>query len=180
MGLSDLFSRIKNTFTSAPRTLDELSELSAEALAALYKKAKTPRVEDLDGPLLGRLLAVPAAEAIPGLPGLIKRFSRSRVFPWQGKNFKTVARGRGAGVNRVLGNRAEWFRFETFAGKSNSGDFEVVHLNYDNPGNPGLVRRIKDEVREVSPGLWLGLAHIKTEKSLYLALYFALAKPPKS
>lgn len=179
MGLSDLMSRVSKSFASAPKTLDELSALSADELASLYKKARTPRVEDLEGPLLGRMLAVPPAGVIPGLSGLLKRYSVSRFFPWQGKNFKTVGKGKGEGINRVLGDRAEWFRFETFVGKSNGGDFDAVHLNYDNPGNPGFVRRIKDEVREVSPGLWLGLANIQTKNSLFLALYFALARPAK-
>jgi hypothetical protein len=35
---------------------------------------------------------------------------------------------------------------------------DALQLDYDNPGNPFFVRWIKDEVREVAPGLGLGQA----------------------
>lgn len=164
------------TGEKAPRTLDDLARLPAKELAKLYAAAKAPRVEDLEGPLTGRMLAIPAIEGTPVVAKLLRKYAASSAFAWQGKTFKTLGAGRGEGLNRVLGNRASWFRFETSVGKSRAGDFDAVHLDYDNPGNPAMIRAIRDEVREVAPGLWLGLAYLKVRKSAYLVLYFALAK----
>ena len=162
--------------TAGPRTLDELAQLGPEELMRLYREAKTPRVEDLEGALEGRMLAMPAAHGLPVVPALLRRFAATGAFPWQGKTFKTLAPGRGEGVNRVLGNRWDLFRFETSVGTSRAGAFDAVHLDYDNPGNPGLIRAIKDEVREIAPGLWLGLAYLKVRRSFHLVVFFALAK----
>src|SRR2546430_7647800 len=68
--------------------------------------------------------------------------------------------GHGHGVTRLLGERVPWFKFETSIGPSHAGDFDAVHLDYGHDHNPPLVRKVKDEVREVAPGLWLGLAYM--------------------
>jgi hypothetical protein len=167
-----------------PRTLDDLARLDARALERVYRAAKTPRVEDLEGRLRGRMLAVAGAPGVAALGGLLER---ANLFPWQGKTFQTLAPGHGEGLNRVLGDRASWFRFTTSVGKSRAGDFDAVQLDYDHPENPALVRAIRDEVREVAPGLWLGQAYFELRTKLLfvvnvnvparLVLYFALARP---
>lgn len=48
-----------------------------------------------------------------------------------------------------------------------------VVLDYDKPENPWLIRKIHDELREVSPGLFLGPAMAKTVRGPKLLLYFA-------
>lgn len=106
----------------------------------LYRSAKTPRLADLDGKLEG--------------------FAKSGIFPWRGKTFEHETAEHGQGVNRLFGERVNWFHFETSAGPSNAGDFDSVNLDYGHDRNPPLVRDVIDEVREVAPGLWLGLAYL--------------------
>jgi hypothetical protein len=156
-------------------TLDDLAAMGPDQLAELYQTAGTPRVEDLEGRLRGRMLAVPRAQE-PHVAKLLRDFAGSGLFPWQGKTFETVGPGHGAGINRVLHERFNWFPFETSVGRSRAGDFDAVQLDYDRPGNPPLVRSIKDEVREVAPGLWLGLAYLRTRSGDRLGLYFAVAR----
>jgi hypothetical protein len=122
------------------------------------------------------MLAIPAAERAPALPALLARFARSPAFPWRGKTFRTLAPGRGEGVNRVFADRFSWFRFTTSVGRSRADGLDAVLLDYDHPGNPALVRAIKDEIREVAPGLWLGLAYVVVGKASRLALYFGLER----
>ena len=74
-------------------------------------------------------------------------------------------------------NPRRWFRFDTFIAPSRAGGFDAFQLDYDNPGNPGLIRAIKDEVREVAPGLYLGLAYLMWRKRARLVLYFGLSRP---
>jgi hypothetical protein len=83
---------------------------------------------------------------------------------------------RGEGINRVFTDRFRLFRFETFIGRSKAGDFDALQLDYDLPENPGIIRAIKDEIRELEPGLWLGQAYFHTKRSDTLVLYFGLAR----
>jgi hypothetical protein len=159
---------------AAPASLDDLAAMRPAALAALYQRASTPVLRDMDGPLMGRMLAVPA---LPGwMFGLVRRFAAWRAFPWRGKSFQAGEGGRGQGINRVFGDRnpRRWFRFDTFVAPSRAGAFEAVQLDYDNRGNPGFIRAIKDEVRQVAPGLYLGLAYLMWRGRARLVLYFGL------
>jgi hypothetical protein len=157
------------------KTLDDLADLGPDALMDLYRQATTPRLSDLDGKLAGRLLAIPTAQE-PHIAKLLHDFAKSGVFPWQGKTFESTDAEHGMGINRVLHERFNWFPFETSIARSRAGDFDAVELNYDRPGNPPVVRSIKDEVREVAPGLWLGLAYLDTKSGPKLGCYFAVAK----
>ncbi len=161
---------------AGPRSLDDLAALKPDALAALYQSAVTPAVPALDGDLVGRMLAVPVLPS--WMFGLLRRFAAWRLFPWRGKSFTARDAGRGDGINRVFGDRRprRWFRFETFLSPSRAGAFDAFQLDYDNPDNPGPIRAIKDEVREVAPGLYLGLAYLMWRKQARLILYFGLAR----
>lgn len=155
-------------------SLDDLAALSNEQLMDLYREAQVPNLGDLDGRLVGRMLTVPGLDN-PAVARTLRGFAASGMFPWQGKTFEARGDGTGKGINRVLGDRKNWFRFDTFIGASRAGDFDSVHLNYDNPSNPAPIRAIKDEVREVAPGIWLGLAYLRLPGGTYQrALFFAL------
>ena len=106
----------------------------------------------------------------------LDRFAKSGLFPWQGKTFEHETAEHGHGVNRLFGERVSWFHFKTSIGPSKAGDFESVHLDYGHDRNPPLVRDVLDEVREVAPGLWLGLAYLHLDDGDHLACYFAVAR----
>jgi hypothetical protein len=165
-----------STLSPVVRTLDDLAALDAAACLELYRSASAPRVADLDGDLVGRMLAVPWAPALVAKP--LRAWARSAAFPWRGKSFRSHSPERGEGINRVFGDASprRWFRFETFVARSRAGAFDALHLDYDNPGNPFFIRAIKDEVREVAPGLWLGQAWLVVGKRAHLAVYFGLRK----
>lgn len=86
-------------------------------------------------------------------------FSRSKLLPWSGKNFAHEAADQGHGVNRWLGGRVVWLQFETSVGRSRAGDFDAVHLDYSVERNPRFARKLKSELREVGPGVWLALEY---------------------
>ncbi len=161
--------------TVAKLTLDDLAKLAPEQLMDLYRKAKTPRLADLDGKLDGRMLAAPKAQS-PPVRRWLEKFAKSGLFPWQGKTFEHETAQHGHGVNRLFGERVNWFHFETSVGPSKAGDFDSVHLDYGHDRNPPLVRDVQDEVREVAPGLWLGLAYLHLDDGDHLACYFAVAR----
>jgi hypothetical protein len=157
------------------RKLDALLDLSCPALEKLYREARAPRIGQVAGDLRGRMLAWPSLEARPGMAGALRAFAGARSFPWRGKTFSPRGEVSGEGINRVVSDRFRLFRFETFIAPSRAGDFDALQLDYDLRGNPPVIRSIKDEIRELEPGLWLGQAWLKTKKREILWLYFALA-----
>lgn len=152
--------------------LDDLLALDPPALAALYAGARVPVLTDVTGALRGRMLAVVGLPSPLVAP--VRAFAASGVFPWRGKSFFPRDAARGGGVNRVLSDRFELFRFETFVGPSRAGAFDAVQLDYDLPSNPFFIRAIKDEIRELRPGLWLGQAYAQIAGRAHLVLYFGL------
>ena len=157
-------------------TLDYLLELPVSELRDRYARAKTPRLTDVDGDLRGRMLAWPMLDGHPVAQGALRAFAGSSPFPWRGKSFRGDP-ARGDGINRVLSDRLRLFRFETVIARSRAGDFDALQLDYDRPGNPPVIRSIKDEIRELEPGVWLGQAYLQTGGRDHLWLYFALARP---
>jgi hypothetical protein len=158
-----------------PQNLDDLASLDCDALLGLYRSGRTPALRELDGHLRGRMLAVRGAGR--WLSRLLRAFAAWRWFPWRGKSFTSRSDDRGDGINRVFGDSKprRWFRFETFIGASRAGAFQAFQLDYDNADNPFFIRAIKDEVRAVAPGLFLGQAYVVIFGKPRLALYFGLS-----
>jgi hypothetical protein len=159
--------------------LDDLAARTAPELEELYRAGRVPKsLAALDGAPRGRMLAVRGLGR--GLVArALRRIAASQGFVWDGKSFTSRDERSGSGINRVnvpyvLG-RQQLFPFHTRFGESAIDRGPTVVLDYDLPENPPLIRAIHDEVREVSPGLFLGPAMIKTRsKGPVLALWFAL------
>jgi hypothetical protein len=154
-------------------TLDGLLDLHTDELERLYAGARVPRITDLRGDLRGRMLAVVALHG--GAKRAVRKFAGSRGFPWRGKSFTPRDEDHGKGKNRVVSDWLKIYRFETFVGPSRAGDFDAVQLDYDLPENPFFIRAIKDEIREIAPGLYLGQAYAEIRGKARLVLYFGLS-----
>jgi hypothetical protein len=157
-----------------PHGVDELLALSPTELESLYRAASVPKLADLDGDLRGRMLAWPAVGGAPA--SLMRALASSRRFPWRGKSFHAASDAAGEGKNRVVSDRWRLFRFTTSIGRSRAGAFDAVQLDYDHPGNPFFIRAIKDELRELRPGLYLGQAWLSARGRERLVLYFGLQR----
>jgi hypothetical protein len=164
--------------TSSPRakqpfrSLDDLLYLGPEDLAHLYRTAETPRVSDLDGDLRGRMLAVPPAGR--SLAPLVRALGAWDRFPWRGKSFHATDDAHGEGINRFVTDRFRRYGFSTSIRPSRAGDFDAVQLDYDRRENPFVIRGIKDEVRRIEPGLFLGTAWVVRRGTPRLVCYFGL------
>lgn len=159
-------------------TLDGLLQLDASELEALYQGAKAPDLSRIEGDLAGRMLSVVVLPA--WVAPTLRAFAGSRAFPWRGKSFRFLGNAVGEGINRVFSDQRSWlrwFRFTTALDRSRAGAFDAVQLDYDHPENPWFIRAIKDEIREVRAGLYLGQAYFRTSSRDHLVLYFALALP---
>lgn len=162
---------------NASLTLDTLAARSLDELDALYRNATvSTTMHAADGALVGRMLAV---RGMPGaLAGGLRRWAGSRSFLWEGKTFAAASEAHGVGHNRVFVPRAlgrqNLFPFETAFGPSAIDGKPTLVLDYDLDANPGYIRHIHDEIREVTPGLFLGPAMWKTARDKVLVLWFAL------
>jgi len=158
-------------------TLDDLARLCADELGGLYEAGGVPaNLAVLNGSTRGRLLAVKTLDGTL-LAGLLRSVAGSRFFPWEGKSFDTRAKKSGHGDNRLKlpFYRGHWFGFRTKIGKSLLDGSDCIVLDYDSVSNPRPVRRIRDELREVVPGLYMGPALWRRKKEgPLLLLWFAL------
>jgi hypothetical protein len=164
-------------YTTDTHSLDSLAARSPAELEALYRAATaSSTMRAADGVLVGRMLAIRGVPA--ALAGPLRRWAASDAFVWEGKTFQASSDTRGVGHNRVyvpgaLG-RQQLFPFETrFEDSAIDGKSTLV-LDYDLDVNPRYIRRIHDEIREVSPGLFLGPAMWKAARGKLLVLWFAL------
>ena len=156
--------------------LDDLRALSEAELAELYADAHVPEIADLRGDMRGRMLEV---VPIPELArGPLRAWASSSFFPWRGKSFRPLADTVGRGINRVVSDRLQLYPFLTTVKPSRAGDFDAVELDYDLPENPFFIRDIKDEIRTVRDGLYLGQAYLCVGDAEHLAVYFALQRAP--
>ncbi|MDI1444084.1 hypothetical protein [Polyangium sp. 6x1] len=158
------------------RNLDDLAKLSSAELERLYRGAPAPvGVERLVGTPKGRMLAVRGTDGTRLFSALAFLASRRR-FPWDGKSFGALSPSEGTGINRVklLPLRFDWFPFRTRIEPSAVDGRPCVYLDYEQPGNPFFIARIRDEIREVAPDLWLGPAMAKTKNGAVHVLWFAV------
>lgn len=142
------------------QSLDDLSTRSFAELEMLYMQAPLPEsVLVLNGRPRGKMLAVRYLDN--GLPhSLIAAFARLGVFPWNGKSFEASTEYAGQGSNRIklLYPQLKLFTFYTRIEPSAIDGRPCILLDYDQPTNPWFIRKIRDELREVSPGVFLGPA----------------------
>ncbi|MCB9602271.1 MAG: hypothetical protein H6722_24775 [Sandaracinus sp.] len=160
---------------STPRlTLDELARRDVPSLDALYHRGKVPALATLDGNPTGRMLAVRGLDREP-LAKRVRSLAGASFFPWGGKSFASKDDAHGLGVNRVhLGGSHKLFPFHTTIEASVVDGAPCIRLDYDLAENPWVIRHIHDEVREVSPGLFLGPAMWVGETAHTFVLWFAL------
>jgi hypothetical protein len=133
----------------------------------------------ISGAPRGRVLSVPALERL-GLASLVRAYCGGKLFPWDGKSFSAKSDHEGRGVNRWrLPMRGDAFTFRTELTASRVDGRPCIAIDYDVPGNPGVVRRTYDELRAVGPSLYLGRGMVRAGKATpSLVLWFLVDTRP--
>lgn len=122
------------------------------------------------------MLAVRGIDVTP-LAFPMRTVAGASLFPWGGKSFNASSAKKGTGINRLkLGMlKRDCFPFKTVEDVSAIDGNACIYLDYDLPENPWFIRKIRDELREVSPGLFLGPAMWKEDTGgAILVLWFAI------
>lgn len=146
------------------------------ALGARFAAARWRGPVGLEGHPAGHMLAVPGFDR-----GIIARglsaFGSSFLNPWRGKSFEATAGEFGTGTNRLwlAGLTFTAFRFKTYATASVVDGEPAFAIDYDTPDTPRYARATYDELRPVSPGLFLGRGMKRRQgKPPKLLVWFAL------
>jgi hypothetical protein len=165
------------TSTGKRYSLDTLAEMDAESLDSVYRGGEVPSdLGILSGKPKGRMLAIRYTDTTP-IFGALKFVSSNNFFPWDGKSFFAVSPQNGRGINRikVLNSNFDAFPFETKVVSSVIDNKPCILLDYDQPENPWFITQIRDEIREVSPRLFMGPAMWKDGNGgATLVLWFAV------
>lgn len=154
-------------------TINDLTQLSTEQLYSLYRTAKTPEIEDFEGKLYGQILLLPGIKNFPGYKWIFPTIFQNPLFPWKGKVFRTLKENSGECRDVYFFDKFK-HHYEVSIAPSFAGDFETLQLI--NKSTQQNSKNWRAELREVAPGLWLGLAYEKRNNSPYMNMYFALQR----
>ena len=144
----------------ADLTVERLMVLTHSQLEAVFATGSAPEVSELQGKYAGRALANAIFDIPFGIQGAINSFFADNFQLWLGKMFYPLGPDAGIGYNRLqLDAQREFARFITSVRESRRGDGPTLELNYDVDTNWPGVRNLRDEVREIAPGLLLGRAY---------------------
>ena len=152
--------------------MDDLVKLNRRELDDIFLSAQTPTMDELSGVADGSVLA--------GLLALnnryVRRFLNLGWLGWRGKVFQTVGGNEGTGINRFKIGPFKFLRYrcETQITSPLVGPNDVFCLNYDLPGNPWYIRRIRDDIKKIDEGLFLGTANFRSSGEHGFLVYFGL------
>lgn len=148
--------------TPSGLTLDGLVGLDRATLDGLYAQAGPGAIPE--GRVRGRVLALPGTR-------LARPASSAARIVWQGKVFQP---DRAEVVNRFFGLRM--IRADLSYGPSWRDGGPAIILDYQRTSR--VYARYRDEVREIAPGLYLGLMYARDCPEPRLTRYFAFEAPP--
>lgn len=126
---------------------DSLLTMSGNQLDGLYRDSQAGTIPD--GACDGVALLAPGTRAGEFLAVVIRR-----AF-WQGKVFDAT---RGELLNRITAFGVLAVRAKVYLGTSRFDGQQSIILDYSRTS--WLARWVRDEIREVEPGLYLGFAHV--------------------
>lgn len=157
-------------------TLDALTRMDGDELESLYRKGIVPdSLSALDGSPPGRMLAIVGGAGRGTLGAGVRKLAAAKAFPWGGKTFSSTSDESGAGINRVRG-LGDKYPFKTRFEPSAIDGEPCILLDYTSRENPFFIRAVRDELREVGPGLFLGPAMLDKKSGPVTVLWFAIDK----
>ena len=143
-----------------PLDLPDLLKMEQEELDELFRQS--PAGELPDGDADGIVLVKPGSEISGIASGII------HLVAWRGKVFR---RAKGDLKNKILPFGLNAVRAKVYKDPSWFDGKETIVLDYSKTSF--LARKVRDEIREVSPGVYLGLVFWERDKIALFALKFA-------
>ncbi len=151
----------KGQTAAASVTLDELFGMTPAQIENVYRQGTAVAIPP--GRVRGTALLAPGTRRA-------RIVSRSARLLWQGKVFEA---GEATAVNRFFGMRV--IRGQLYEGPSWLDGRPSLVLDYSQTSR--IYADNRDEIRQVAPGLFLGLMYNRTTSPPELQMYFALETP---
>lgn len=139
--------------------VDQLLTMSQEQLDALF--TASPAGEIPDGEAEGTAIVAPGTTYSPTIARFISNFA------WQGKVFDTE---KGVLRNKILPLGLNAIIAKVYKGESWLDGKECIVLDYSDTSL--LAQWIRDEIREISPGVYLGKVYWGRQRLIDFALQF--------
>jgi hypothetical protein len=139
--------------------VDKLLTMSQEQLDALF--SASPAGEIPDGEAEGTAIVAPGTTYSPTIARFISNFA------WQGKVFDTK---KGVLRNKILPLGLNAIIAKVYKGESWLDGKECIVLDYSDTSL--LAQWIRDEIREISPGVYLGKVYWGKQRLIDFALAF--------
>ena len=150
-------------------TYADIEKLSRKDKLQLFHAARVPKFEDINGEYRARLLS-------GGVLGAATKWFTHHIFPtgkptlkteWVGKAFRREGEKTGTGYNlfvertgdSVNTRRLRQIRTAMGPTKIGKGDKPVFQIDYSHH-NPGLIRSMRDEIRQVNANLYIGAGYM--------------------
>ena len=144
-------------------TLDDLTTMSQAELDDLFRRSPTGEIPD--GDAVGTAIVAPGTE----ITGPTMMFAR--WLAWQGKVFNSA---RADLLNKVGPTGLHLIRARVYFAPSWFDAQRAIILDYSKTSL--LAHKVRDEIREVSPGTYLGIVFYGSAKTINFVLQFPRAR----
>ena len=139
--------------------VDQLLTMSQEQLDDLFKKSPAGKIPDGEGD--GTAIVAPGTKFSPIVARFISHFA------WQGKVFDAK---NGVLKNRILPFGLNAIIAKVYKGPSWLDGKECIVLDYSETST--IAQWIRDEIREIQPGLYLGKVYWDKTRLIDFAIQF--------
>lgn len=152
---------------------EDLQGRSEEELDELYREATTPGIQELEGRYHGTVVS---GRVFPLDLDETLQIVNMPWMPWGGKKFYPIDEDEARGCNwyQVGPIERNGYSFVGRHAPAIYGRAEAYVFDYDLPDNPGAVRNVRDELKKVHDGLYLGRTYMRIRGEHQFVLYFAL------
>ncbi len=140
-------------------TSSELLTLSQDELDALFRAGSAETIPS--GEANGTAIVAPGTKFSPEISSIVN------IFAWQGKTFDAA---HGTLTNRISAFGVNAIVAQVYKGPSLFDGKECIVLDYSKTSI--VAKHVRDEIREISPNLYLGLVYWDTKRTIHFALEF--------
>lgn len=142
-----------------PYTADQLMQMTGQQLDDLFRQS--PPGDIPNGEANGTAIIAPNTPFSPAIAEIIN------IFGWQGKTFDAAS---GTLVNRVTFFGLSAIVAQVYIGESLFDGNDCIVLDYSKTSQ--IAHWVRDEIRLISPQMYLGIVYWNDEKTINFALDF--------
>ena len=148
-------------------TTAQLLAMSDQQLDALFRKSHAGKIPDGEGE--GTAIVKSGSSASRSIARFVHQFA------WKGKVFDAA---KGELRNKILPGGHKAIVAKVYKGQSWLDQRECIVLDYSKTSH--VAHWIRDEIREVAPGIYLGVVYWGKKKLIHFALEFPNANGPRA